>query len=386
MSEQTYPTWVSVIGSNAVCGRCPMSAQADLSTDTLLAHLEDPELAHRHGDWANPTPAQTQARDLVSAVDWPDADGPRPSEVIVDAITPLIEELNRLRAQQDNTDDDTERVSYPRIAPSLAEAGFATYLPRQVGAVNAVLLTEDNLDQVAQAIGGTILEGRTRRLRFPTVHYSDLTTHVAEIGEVLVQIEESQLDPWRRNVNQPRFYTRSADGFHQRHFLPGQPQHQDPEPNPAPAEHAARIRIYADTIDRSHPARAEAGYKLDLALDIYDRLAKGDTEVLRDEQVDAARHLRSRARDVLSTLPKDLEIAMDCVASWMISRPSSTRTPVTAKGTRYVDRHGNAYTDMGDGTLRTGGPLRMLDYRPVEPYTEVLFRVGPLTHVPLDDD
>lgn len=372
MTVPNTPMWITIAGNNAVCGRCPISAQEDLTADTLLAHLNDPALADRHGDWAHPTPAQDEARALVYGIDWPDADGPRSAEVVVDAITPLIEELHRLRAQQGQ---GTTTIDHPQVAPDLAEAGFATYLPREIEPAHAVVLTEDNLDQVAQAVGGKVLEGETRHLSYPAMGRRGPTMNEARVGEVLVQ--NNDIDPWRRD-NRPRFYPTTQTSFTKHYFLPGQPQHLDPAP--APAEAAQSIRTYASTL-----AGEEDAYKFDLALGIYDRLAEGDTEVLRDEQLYAALHLRNKAMSALSRIPAAVEMAMVNVAGWMITQPVSTRTPVTDKGARFTDSSGNTYVDQGDGTLRASGPRSLLDYAPAEPYAEVLFRSGPLTRVPLDD-
>lgn len=372
MTVHTTPMWVTVVGNDAVCGRCPIGAQEDLTVDTLLAHLNDPALADRHGDWAHPTPAQDEARALVYGIDWPDPCGPSPAEVVVDAITPLIEELHRLRAQQEQ--QGTTTIDHPQVTPDLAEVGFATYLPREIEPAHAVVLTEDNLDAVAQAVGGKVMEGETRRLRYPAMGRRGPTTDIAQIGEVLVQ--HNDFDPWARD-DRPRFYPTTQTSFTKHYFLPGRPQRLDPDP--APAEDAQSVRTYASTL------ADEDAYKFDLALGIYDRLADGDTEVLRDEQLYAAGYLRDKAMSALSRIPAAVEMAMVNVAEWMITRPVSIRTPVTDKGARFTDSGGNTYIDLGDGTLRAGGIQRFLDYQPVMPYAEVLFRSGPLTRVPLDD-
>lgn len=293
----------------------------------------------------------------------------------------LINLVDQLRAQLAET-DNTVRVSYTPAAPTLAEAGFDTYLPRDIEPVHAVVLTEDNLDQVAAAIGGKVLEGRSRRLSYPSIRQGP-TMSVAHIGEALAQVPESQLDPWRVDIDQPRFYVSTASSLDRYGFLPGQPQHQQTAAAPAPAEDADIVREHAASLTRTNPAREEAGYKLDLALAIYDRLADG-SQVLRTEQVHAARFLRDRSRGEISPLPQSVKQAMSRIAEWMITQPSSTQAPVTGKGDRYVDRHYNSYTDMGDGTLRSG-PQRFLDYTPRESYAEVIFRHGRLTRVPLDD-
>lgn len=373
----TFPAWISILDGDAACGRCPDTSQRDLGTDNLLDHLNDPALAHIHGDWANPTPAQNQARELAYSIDWPDPYGPSPAEVVTDAIVPLIEELNRLRAQQGQ---GTATLDHPQVAPELAKAGFATYLPREIEPAHAVVLTEDNLDQVAQAVGGKILEGRTRRLSHPAMGHQGPRTLITDIGEVLVQV--SDIDPWSRD-SRARFYPTTQTSFNKDYFLPGQPQHLDPEP--APIEYAERIRAYASTIDTNRQGGEEAAYRLDLALGIYDRLTQGDTEVLRDEQLYAARHLRDQAMSVTSQIPTAVEIAMVNVADWMITRPVSTRTPLTTKGARFTDSAGNTYADLGDGTLRAAGIQRFVDYAPIEPHAEVLFRSGPLKRVPLND-
>lgn len=283
--------------------------------------------------------------------------------------------------QQIQNTDNTVQVSYTPVAPALAEAGFTTHLPRETDTAHAVLLTEDNLDRVAQAIGGKVLEGSVRRLRYPAMGHRGPTACVAHIGEVLVQIPEAQLDPWRVN-NSPLFYVDSKDNFDKGYFLPGRPQHLDPAP--VPAEDADTLREYTDSLDRSNPYREEDGYKLDLALEVYDRLAQEPSQVLRHEQVYAALYLRDLARSASTDIPVKVETAMDRLARWMITQTAGTHTPVTTKGTRFMDRSGNTYIDRGDGTLRSNAGY-LLDYSPVEPYAKVLFEAGPLTRVPLDD-
>lgn len=288
--------------------------------------------------------------------------------------------MNKPKAPSTQQDQGSATIDYPQTDPELTDAGFTTYLPRKVEPAHAVVLTEDNLDQVAQAVGGKVLEGRTRRLSYPAMGRRGPTMDTAEIGQVLVQIND--IDPWRRD-QRPRFYSTTETNFNEDYFLPGQPQHLDPEP--APIEYAERIRAYASTIDTNRQSGEEVAYRLDLALDIYDRLAEGDTEVLLDEKLYAARHLRDQAMSITSRIPTDVEIAMVNVANWMIIQSASTRTPVTEKGARFVDSSGNTYTDLGDGTLRSGGIQRFIDYAPVLPYAEVVFQSGPLTRMPLDD-
>ena len=105
------PEFITVQGDEAYCARCHLDDQKELGIHNLNAHLNDPALRHRHGQWKNPTKAEQEIRAAFANIPDEGQDGPALYELTIMAASPLLEDAYaRIRELEERNQELADRA------------------------------------------------------------------------------------------------------------------------------------------------------------------------------------------------------------------------------------------------------------------------------------